>query len=286
MVLHGRQGGRQIQRFSTQRVVRVTPCATDAHVAFEARQSIDNMVHRALDCLDRILGAAFAVFEIREWGIACTRGDDFRRRRVGAGTAAAQLFDINQKVGQSAFHALEHAQPRVGRVEPLHQHGDAIFKMCQCGLVGLRELGQFKLVDERGEELLEFARHGVAVFRRSVDRGRQRIDATLDCQKRVVAGGGLGEIVHLRRKQAHLFAKPAHGIVGSNPRNGMAEVADGDVQLLHRARIALGDITKAIDLCRQQAHFVSDRAQRVARGNAGNGVAQIADGVVKLLQRR
>ena len=112
----------------------------DAHVAFNARKAIDDVFNGTLDRLDRILGAPFAVFDFRELVIDGAARHNSTRRGIHAHPAGAQLLDVNQEISQSAFHAFEQSQTRVGRIEPLHQQGDAIFEMRQRGVIGLREL--------------------------------------------------------------------------------------------------------------------------------------------------
>ena len=94
---------------------------------------------------------------------------------------------MHEKVGKPALDRFEVAKPRVGRVEPLHQSGDAIFKMRKRRVVGVGKLDPVELFDQPAEQLFQIARHGLSSLARRGQRGDERINALLKRRNVVTA---------------------------------------------------------------------------------------------------
>ncbi len=197
------------------------------------------------------------------------------RSALGAKSRAffvcAQILDVDQQIGQSAFDRFKMAEARVGGVQPFNQFGDPVFEMSQRDIVAARLLKLLDLVGHRLQQRLQARRQSIAVMRAFGQRAAERVNAKFELVKRVAGASAYRQAVDFSSKHLDLCGEAAHGLIRSDMRRHFAQCGYGALELLHRRRVFLGHdeidlVGECLDCVRVSDQVFRRRqvAQRVA----------------------
>ncbi len=192
-----------------------------------------------------------------------------------------RLLDLRQQVGEAAFDRFHLADARVGGIQPLDEHRDAVVKNMPLGHEAAGLLGVLNLLDLVGQRLhqrFQPWRRGIAVLRLLGERLAERVDTMLEAGERVGIGAGLGDMVDLVGERLHLRGQGAHGVAGGHAVGHVAQGGDGAFELRHRRRIPLGD--DQIDLLRKPRYRVVEADEFLGRGQSAQRVTHFRQAVL------
>ncbi len=169
-----------------------------AKFVFDRGQPFDDVAERAVHRIERILRARDTEFDVVD-----------ARRLLLAQAACARirphLFEVDQKVGDTALDPFQMAEPGVGGVELLHQLDKVILEMAEGLAAAVRRLKMqlLDLVRERLHQRFQPRRHRAAALRALGQRVGEHGDALLEMVERIAAAAAHGPSTRSSR--------PAHG---------------------------------------------------------------------------
>ena len=195
------------------RVRRAVRARLAANIVFDHGKAVDDVAERAMHRFQRVLGARDIVFEVAD-----------PRRILRAQFAGARVlphvFEVNQKIGQSAFDPFQMAEPRIGSVQLFRQPDDAILEMAESVAAAARKLNLLDFAGEQFHQGFQPGRYRCAALRALGQRIRERGNTMIEMAEHIAAGSGAGARhghgVDFFAERVHLGGEPAHGVVGGD----------------------------------------------------------------------